>query len=413
MTLAVRVMATLVLVSPVIGADNWPRFRGPNGAGLSDAKTIPVKWTEQDFNWRVELPGVGHSSPAIWGDRIFLTCADDKAARRTVCCLSAADGTLLWRRDYESKPHRFREVFSGYANSSPAVDSQCVYAYWTSPWETTLLALTHDGKDVWRRDLGKFHGPYGSGASPIVLEDMVIQANDQEGTGFLLAVDRETGETRWKHERKNRLAPYSTPCIVRPDGGPPQAVFFCVSHGITSLDARTGKVVWEQGGVFLLPGGPVGSPIVASGLIVGGSGSGTAGHQFVAVRPGTKGKPQELAYRLEQPVSYITTPIAVGDLLFLWTNPGRIRCLRASTGEEVWVQRVSGDFFGSPVCVDGRLYCIARKGEVVVIAAKDRFELLARNPLGEKSQATPAIAGGRMYLRTWTHLISIGGGKPR
>ena len=391
-------------------AEDWTRFRGPGGSGISEAATVPVTWTEKDYNWKAKLPGGGHSSPVVWGDKIFVTCADEKTATRILACLKTADGSLLWERRYDSKPHTLNPDNS-YAASTPAVDQDRVYAYWTTPEEVALLALDHGGKEVWRRNFGPFVSEHGSGTSPVVFEDIVVVGNDQEGKSFLVGVDCKTGETRWQAERKGSKAAYSTPCLYQPDGAPPELVFTNAGLGMTSLDPKTGKVNWEKSDV--LPLRVVGSPAVASGLIVGTCGVGGSGTQFVAVRPGSEKRaaPPELAYKLTKSVPYVPTPVAKGDLLFLWAESGAVTCLRAATGEVVWQQRVEGNFYSSPVWVDGRIYCITRKGEVVVIAASEKFELLARNPLGERTQATAAVAGGVMYLRTYTQLISIGGKK--
>ncbi len=406
---ALSIAFVALLAATVRGGGEWPRFRGPDGAGVSDATTIPVEWTAEDYNWRVELPGSGHSSPVVWGSRIFLTCADEKTARRIVCCLRADDGKLLWKREYPSKPYR-QHHFNHYASASPAADKRRVYVTWTTPDEVTLLALSHDGPEVWRRHLGTFAATHGSGSSPIVFDDLVILANDQKGDGAsIIAVDSTTGKTRWAHPRNNSRAAYGTPCIYRPADGPPEIIVASTSHGIAGLDPPTGRLRWEQRGIF--PQRCVGSPAVARGLIVATCGVGGRGVVAVAVRPGSQSKklPPKVAYRVERPVPYVPTPIARGDLLFLWSDQGVVTCLRGATGQRLWQRKVGGNFFGSPVRVGGRLYCISKKGNVVVLAAAEEFKALGRNPLGEGSCATPAIAGGRMYLRTLTHLISVGG----
>ena len=159
----------------------------------------------------------------------------------------------------------------------------------------------------------------------------------------------------------------------------------------------------------------VSSPILAGGLLIGSCGSGGGGHYVVAVRPGDltqNGKP-ELAYTIRQSAPYVPTSISLGDLLFLWSDAGILSCVHASSGAIKWQERVGGNFFGSPVCVDGRLFCISSTGEVVVVEASERFQVLARNPLGELTHTTPAVAGGRMYIHTSKHLVSIGGGSKK
>ncbi len=388
------------------GDDDWPRFRGPNGEGTSAAAGIPVRWTEADYNWKVEVPGTGHSSPVLWGDRIFLTTADAATARRTVLCLRAADGGVAWRRDYPSKTYRQHQDNS-FATSTPAADAEAVYVTWTTPDEVALLALDHRGSDRWRRDLGPFEAKHGSGTSPIVFENLVVLANDQEGRSFLVAVDRKTGETRWQTQRRTGLAAYSTPCVRQRDDGPPELVFTSTADGLTAVDAATGKVNWQVEKVFL--DRCVASPVLAQGLVIAGFGFGNRGTRLVAVRPGAKDSPPALAYDVTKDVPLVPTPLVKDGRLFLWADDGRVTCLDAATGRVLWRERVDGEFYASPVCVQDRLYGVAKNGDVVVLAASEKFELLARVPLGEPCNATPAVAGGVMYLKTRSHLVSLGG----
>jgi len=403
--------AAAFLVAAGAGAQEWTRFRGPNGSGLSDATTVPVKWTEKDYNWKVTLPGGGHSSPVVWGDKVFVTCGDNDSAKRILLCLRAADGSALWTVEYPSKRHDLHSLNS-YATPTPTVDKDRVYACWAAPREFNVVALGHDGKEAWRRDIGPFVSQHGHGASPILVDDMVVLSNDQDGRSFVVALDAATGKTRWLTPRRSAKACYSTPAIFQREGGPPELILTSMAHGITSLDPKTGAVNWEV--AEALPKRVVSSPLVAGGLILSACGEGGVGMHLVAIRPDQRSPeiaPKE-AYRITRNPPYVPTAIAKGDLAFLWGDAGTVICIRAATGEEVWREKVGGNFFGSPVWAAGRLYCISAKGEVVVLAAADEFELLARNVLGEASQATPAVSGGRMYLRTYSHLISIGGPRP-
>jgi len=409
------------------GEGQWSRFRGPNGTGISDATTVPAKWTEKDCNWKVKLPGIGHSSPVLWGNRIFVTCGERKTARRMMLCLDTADGRTLWQRDYPSRTHR-QHRDNSYGTATPAVDADGLVVTWGTPQEVVLLALDLEGREVWRRGLGPYVGDHGTGASPIIVNDLVVLQNDQEdpkaipgmygpnptraaGKSFLVAVDRKTGQTRWQVERRTWMSAYSTPCVSRSVEGRPELIFTSTAHGITAVDAATGKVNWEIDDVF--KDRCVCSPVLAPGLVIAGFGYGTRGARFVAVRPGSreKGLAPRLAYDVRKPVPLVPTPLVKDGRLFLWGDDGIVACLRAASGEVVWRRRVGGRFYGSPVWVSNRLYCISKKGEVVVLAAADKFEVLARVPLGEPSFATPAVADGVMYLRTRSHLFSLGGSR--
>jgi len=392
---------------------SWPRFRGPNGAGVVEGAQVPVKWSEADVRWKVDLPGHGHSSPVAWGDRLFVTCGDKDTAKRIVLGLRASDGGVIWKKEYDSQPYAMNKMNS-YAAATPAVDAERVYVTWTTPSQVTLLVLDHAGKEAWRRDdVGPFQSQHGSGASPIVWEDLVILANDTEEKegreSFILAVEAKTGKTVWKHVRKSVKATYGTPCIFQPPSGPPQLVYAGKDHGFTALDPRTGRLIWELDKAFPLR--VVGSPVAAGGLVIAACGEGGKGHSVVAVRPGTREKPGDaaVAWTLTKSVPYVPTPVAVKDLLFLWGDGGIAQCVRLATGEVVWSERVGGEYFASPLCVDGRVYNVSKAGEVVVLAAAERYELLARNPVGEGSYASLAVAGGRMVVRTFTRLLSVGG----
>ena len=389
--------------------DTWTRFRGPHGSGLSSATTIPIKVTEADINWKVKLPGTGHSSPVVWGERIFLTSVENAAGRRHVLCLHAADGRELWRKTDTFTKYR-QHRYNSFAAATPALDSKHVYVPWTDRNTLHLLALAHDGREIWRRELGDFQAKHGSGASPVVAGGVVILANIHERrAGFLIGLEPDTGRTKWRVERRKGKSTYITPLTYTQPGQPQQVIFTSTPHGMTSLDPATGEVLWELGGLFT--NRCVGSPIAANGLVIATAGLGNGNRDFVAVRPGSRAEgiePREV-YKIRKKVPYVPTPIAVGELLFLWTDNGIVTCLRAETGEQLWQERVGGNYFSSPVCVNGKLYGVSTSGKIVVLAASETYQPLAVSELGEPCYATPAIAGGVMYLRTASHLISIGG----
>ncbi|HZL37708.1 MAG TPA: PQQ-binding-like beta-propeller repeat protein [Tepidisphaeraceae bacterium] len=390
-------------------AQEWTRFRGPNGAGLSNA-IFPAHWEASDFAWKTQLPGGGHSSPLLWGDKVFVTCCNDQTAECIVACIGAADGKLLWQKGFSSHtyPHNGD---NSYASSTPAVDADHVYVCWSTPEELTLAALDLSGKELWRAELGAFVSQHGGGQSPIVVGDVVLLGDDQEGrASFLFGIDRNTGKIKWKtpREASNKFSP-STPCLYTPKGQPPQAIFLSKAEGVTAIDPQTGKMIWQTKGVF--DARPIGSPVITSGgLIVGSCGDGPLGHDLAAVRPPTDGKPATEVWHNRDETPYITTALARGDLLFCWSDHGIVTCRRAATGQKVWQQRVpGGTFYSSPICCGDTIYNISRTGLVVAIAAADTYKLLGQTPLHEKSQATPAVVGDRMFVRTYTHLYCVMG----
>ncbi len=395
-------------------AQEWTRFRGPNGTGESEASTIPAQWTQSDYNWKTKLPGIGHSSPVIWGNKVFVMSANPDDATRYVLAIDVADGNIGWNREFKSTRHHLH-LRSSYASCTPAVDADRVYVAWSAPESTTLKAFTHDGDELWSRDLGTWISQHGFGTSPIVYGEMVIITCSQEPSklentpepqhSFVVAVDRSTGNVLWKTPRKIDTASFSVPCIYQRDGGSSEVICCSTAEGIFSLDPVTGSENWSLP-VFTMR--TVSSPVMAGGLIFGTTGSGQGGSYVVAVRPGNN---PEVAYEFKAQAPYVPTPVCRGDLMFLWSDKGFATCIDVATGKSYWQHRIGGNFSGSPVRVADKIYCVDDDGVVVVLAAEKEFKELSRTPLGEASRATPAIADERMYLRTYSHLISIGGKK--
>ena len=401
----------LLLVRHPAAAEEWTRFRGPNGTGVSNADSIPAVWTDSDYNWRTQLPGIGHSSPVIWKDRLFILSADPETATRYALCIGTEDGREIWRREFPSETHKIHDRNS-FASPSPAVDADHVYVAWSTPDQTTFMAFDHEGNTAWELDLGPFDSQHGFGTSPMLFKDLVILCVQQKkpqrngprtDSSFIIAVDRKTGATRWNTTRMSEVVSYSVPCLYQPVEGNPELICMSTAHGIYSLDPETGNENWSID-VFSMR--TVSSPIIADGLVFGSTGSGGGGNYVVAVRPGVDA---ELVYEVKKQAPYVPCPVAANGLVFLWYDKGIVTCIRAESGEQVWQKRIGGNFSGSPVIAGDRIYCIDEDGDVVVLAAGEQFQLLGKSPLGEASRSTPAVAGGRMYLRTYSHLVSIGG----
>lgn len=322
--------------------------------------------------------------------------------------VDAADGKIVWQREYQTGPFR-QHSDNSYASSSPAVDESRVYICWMSPEGSGLAALDQkDGKEIWRKDLGPFVSQHGPGASPIVEAGKVILEIDQDQPkSFLAAFDAKTGAEQWTWEHDGAKASASTPCIFYPKKAPPQVVTISNTLGMSAIDLQTGKLAWQL--PKLMPLRCVASPVVTPGnLIIGQCGEGQAESFVYAVKVAEDGKSAEPAYEVRRTGGYVPTPLALGDLLFLWKENGLVTCLRAATNEQIWSERVQGPFYGSPVAVADRLYNVTRKGELVILKAGEQFQELGRIPLGEASYATPAVSGDRLILRTFTHLLSLG-----
>jgi outer membrane protein assembly factor BamB len=410
----------LPLLNSASAAD-WTRFRGPNGTGIGVGDSIPVEFTAADYNFNVELPGgTGCSSPVVWGKKLFVLSANADDATRYVLCFDAITGEKLWQKDFSSEPHKLH-TRSSYASCTPTVDEERVYVAWSTPKQTTFKAFTHEGEEAWSVDLGTWQSQHGFGASPIIYRDLVILHNSQQanqlkegelpGESFMMAFDRKTGEEKWRTPLVSTNVCYSVPFIYQPqDGGADQLICTSTGNGLFSLDPLTGKENWAvNDGLFKMR--TVASPIEVGGLIFGSNGSGGySSNYIVAVKPGPDAA---VAYKLANSSSfkapYVPGLIASGDLVFCLYDRGFASSINAKTGEVLWVERTGGEFSGSPVMVDDRIYAVDEKGIVWVFAAGGEYKVLGKSDLGEESRATPAVANGRLYVRTNSRLISVGG----
>lgn len=407
MSLAHWRAATLLVLALSGGAraENWPRFRGPNGSGLARGE-FPGELTEANRKWSVTLPGVGHGSPVIWGDRVFVLCADPKTGRRIPTCLRATDGKILWQHAVEAGVNDHHK-FNSLATSTPAVDAERVYFTWGVPEKLTLLALTHEGKAAWEADLGPVKREHGFGSSPIVVGDLVVLSNDQESDSHLFALDAKTGRVRWKLPRTENHSNYSTPCVYTPPGGEPQLVVVSWRLGATGVDLATGRQLWQLPLFAARAERAVASPSTAGEYVIVNCAFTAGPKHVVMLKPGSSPPAMVEAWRLEKTVPHIPSPILVGDRAFLWSDSGIVICAELQTGRVVYEERVTGDFMGSPVCVGGKLFAVDRRGTLVALAAADRFKVLGSLALGDACQSTPAVADGRMFIRTYEKLHCV------
>jgi outer membrane protein assembly factor BamB len=389
-------------------AQEWSRFRGPNGTGIS-TQTLPIKWTEKDYLWKVSIPGRGHSSPVAWQDHVYVTTCEEKAGKQRVLCLDVRTGKTVWQRDFEYAGYKMHKRNTS-ATSTPTVDSERVYLVWASPKNYSVIALDRlTGKDAWKVDLGPYIGNHGFGASLMMYDDLLILTNEQDKKGSsLLALDGKTGKKVWDIPRNSGNATYSTPCIYQPANQPASLIFTNWQHGITALEPRTGKLRWETS--CFEPKKQeraIASPIISGDLVIGTCGFVSAQKHFVAVRPTNDGKVAEV-WRIEKPVAYLPTPLVKDGKIYSCTENGLVFCTNAADGKIIWQDKLEGQFAASPVCAGNNLYCVNHDGDVYVLELGDAFKQLARNSLKEGVQATPAIVGRRLVIRTHDHLIAIG-----
>ena len=391
----------------VVSPDQWPRFRGPGGTGKVTAETLPASWTTEDWTWQADLPGVGHSSPVVWNEKIYLTSADEESRIRHLFCHDLHTGKLVWSRDFPGAIERHHKQNSS-ASSTVTADSHGIYWLWGTSQNVRLEALTHDGESRWSVDLGSYIGQHGFGGSPVVWENVVIVPLEQNTEGTIVGIDASTGKVRWKLPRDGaEKAAYSTPLVLADTGSEPCVVCTSKAHGMYAIDPGTGAVLWEN---KCFPLRTVASPICAGNLLIGTCGSGGGGSNLlVAIKPpATKNATSEIIYEVPRSTApYVPTPLFSKGRLYLWGDKGVVTCLHAASGEINWKERVGGNFSVSPIQIGENILNVSSDGEMVALADSEKFQVLGRRNLDEECRATPAVAQGILLVRTKSALFAL------
>jgi len=415
--LIIRIVLGIVLSSLIYhstDAQDWPRFRGPNGAGISEVKSIPVDWTQENIQWRFPLPGEGNSSPVIWGQEVYITSANAGTGERTLYSINASTGQESWSVNTPFEKYK-RHKNNSFASSTPAVDELHVYTMWHSPEGSPVTAYTHTGQKVWEFDLGPWTQGQGGASSPIVYEEWVFIDNDHREGSMLIALDRKSGREAWRIPRQGERACFTTPCVYAPAGHSPEIIFTHCYEGIVGVDAATGKQNWQIDVFGTHSQRAVGSPVVFEELVIGSSGAAGGKRNVVAVRPLSKPKvieettvTAEEAYRLFKSSPHVPTPIIYQGRLYLWEDKGVVTAHDARTGDVIWRTRAGGTFFSSPIIVDGKLMNLDVTGKVIIIQLGEEPTILAENQLPEGGKGSMAVGAGRLFVRTETALYAIG-----
>ena len=391
----IALLVGLAIHNPkTIVAEEWPRFRGVNGSASSN-QAAPTKFSEEDALWSADLDGVGASSPCIWGDRLFVTTSSSDGERRTITCYDVTTGSAKWERhwSFEGNP---KHTKNSYATATACADANGVYVTFADEKKYMVYALTHTGKQRWEVNLGPFLGQHGHGASPMVHNDKLIVTNDQDGPSFITALSVDDGATLWKTERISEKAAYSTPFVISADSR--ELLILSSMRGLTALDMESGKEVWV---CDAFDARAVGSPFQSNGLMFAICGSGRKGHLMIAVDPSGEGDvlKSHLRWRTERTLPYCPTPVGKNGSIFLITEGGVARCIRALDGEEIWTQRLQGSFSASPVIAGENLYIVSEDGVIYVLPASPEPGEPIANQLTDHFLATPAFADGNLFLR--------------
>jgi outer membrane protein assembly factor BamB len=409
-------------------AEEWSRFRGPNGTGVSNAKNLPSSFDEANTAWKVDL-GKGWSSPVLWKDKVFVT-AEESPGKRAVICLNARDGKELWRYEETFAEHK-KHNFNSFASSSPFVDADRIYINWSNGTAIEALALDHNGKVVWKNNhVADYIHEHGTGVSAVVADGIMIVRSefDTEKNGqalttspeqvnwksCLVGLDAATGKQVWKHELPNCLNTYSTPLVHPLPGGKNEFIIADTGSGVMGVDTRTGKVNWQHNPGYKQRS--LGSPALVDGKFFCTFGSGGGGKE-TALLDLKSGKPEPIGIELTSKLPYVPSPLVVDGLLYLLGDGGILQCVDWNTGKLIYEERLEGvrgssKFFSSPVYADGKIYCGSQQGDVIVVKAGPKFERLSATSLGSPINATPAIGHGRVYVRTENALYAAGAKEP-
>ena len=403
----------LTFGSVIDAQENWPRFHGPNGSGLASDTDLPAEVTKDDFLWSVDLAGTGSSSPVVWGEKLFVNSADPETGALTVECFNSKTGERNWSKKFESEVHKIHNRNS-FASGTPAVDKDHVYLSYANPNQTFVIALDHDGEKKWQRDFGTWISAHGFGASLMTYQDKVVFFNSQQakklpegaepGASTMIALNTQNGADAWKTPLTPTRSCYGVPGIYTDKTGKDQLIGCNTGDGFFSLDPNTGAKNWST---LPFEKRSVASTLIVDGLIIGSNGSGGGGNYLVAIRPDETGANPEKAYQLRK-ANYVPSPVAVDGKLFFFTDRGIGSCFDLQSGGLHWTKRITSGFSGSPVATKNHVYVVDESGSLHVIAADSKYKLLSSVELGEDSLATPAIAGGRLYLRTESRLICVG-----
>lgn len=420
---------SLVLLMACFGgslglAENWPAWRGPRGDGSSLETDIPTRWngvTGEQILWKVASPSTGHASPIVWGERIFLSGCDQQTQARELLCLHRDSGQILWRRTVLQAPLETKHQLNSYASSTPATDGELVVAAFlevtgttiparnvsrarpVTPGQMVVAAYDLEGNPRWVVRPGEFVSVHGFCACPVFFENLILVNGDHDGESYLCALDRQTGATVWKTPREHKTRSYVTP-LVRTFGGRQQLIL-SGSKTICSYDPRTGQLIWQIDGPT--------EQFVASMVDDGERlfmAAGFPTHHVMAIRPDGEGNVTNthVAWHVTTAHCYVPSPAVIGSYLLVPDDRGTANCFDTRTGTRHWQERLGSHYSASLVTAGGLVYFLADDGVMKIVRPGPELEIVAENPLGEYSFASPAISQGKLFIRGEKHLYCIG-----
>jgi outer membrane protein assembly factor BamB len=389
-------------------AESWPGWRGPRGDGTSAERHLPVQWSStSNVVWSAPVPGKGHASPIVWGDRVFTVSALPATGERVLLCFDRRTGRLEWQRAVITSPLEKKHALNSHASSTPATDGERVYVAFLDVQEMVVAAYDLEGRLVWRVRPGAFSSMHGFCSSPVLYRDLVIVNGDHDGDSYIVALDRKDGRTIWKTPRDNKTRSYCVPTVFPNLAGRDQVVL-SGDRCVASFDPATGRRWW-------VIDGPT-EQFVASVVYNPGAGllfvtGGYPEHHLLAVRPDGSGNVTgtAIAWRHNRAsyVAYVPSPISSGEYFLVVSDPGYACCFEASTGRLAW-QEKTGEQHASLISGGGLVYFLNDAGTTTVVRPGPVFQAVATNALEEVCFASPAASDGRLFIRSEAHLYCIG-----
>ena len=404
-------LACWLIVCDSAWGDNWMRFRGPTGQGISSESNLPVTWSAtKNIKWKASLPGTGWSSPIVFEDFVFLTASSEEGVSCRVICIHRKDGTIAWETEvHRQKPGPMRKQNS-YATPTPVTDGKYVYSVF---YDGTVTAVDFSGDLAWKNNEVKFFSLHGLGASPILANGQIIMPFDGSSRedskigwkvpwekAVVLSLDAENGSVRWKGERGLSRVGHVTPILVN-DGS---QLISAGGDRVQGFDPTTGKRIWS---VYSQGEGVTPSPVIGDGLIY--TSSGFEAPTLRAIRLGGKGDVTKthIAWEQKRGVAALASLLYIKPYLYSISRDNILHCIEASSGNVVWVERLSGVYWASPVYADGRIYILSEEGVTLVLRPGGKYDEIARNDLGETCLASMAVSQGNLFIRSSQHLYCI------
>lgn len=393
-------------------AENWTRFRGPNGQGISSEVDLPIEWTAtNNVAWKTSIPGDAWSSPIVYDDHVFLTTATEENASCRVICVNRGDGSIAWNKEVHRQVPGPRRRENSFATPTPVTDGQRVYAVFS---DGTAVAVDFTGKRLWKNSEVTFHSLHGLGSSPVLVQNQLVMPFDGNSpddrrvgwkvpweNAILLSLDAATGSVRWKGKRGESRVGHVTPILVD-DGA---QIVSAAGDRVQGFDALTGERIWS---IYSQGEGVTPSPVVADGMVF--TSSGFEEPTIRAIRLGGVGDVTDthIAWEQKRGVPALPSLLYVRPHLYTITRDNILHCVHATTGEIAWRERLSGVYSASPVFADGRIYILSEEGITLVLRPGTQYDEIARNDLGETCKASMAVSQGQFYIRTAQHLYCIG-----